>query len=168
MKKYNFQEELNLKASDDPEDILAGKLEYLRIYLSNAMRELRIKAGLTQVQLAKKLGVKQAAVSKLESALKDHELESVLHYLDALGADLLVAVKQGETLYQVSDNEDVVLLDLPVEVLQLAEAKGVSLREYVQAAIQHFQQDVSVPNGCGQNQSVETRGTELPHVPPAP
>lgn len=121
--------------SDDSEVIPASKLAFLRVYLANAMRELRAKAGLTQAQLAEKLGVKQAAVSKLESALKDHEFESVLQYLNTLGADLLIAVKHGETLYQVSHNEDVVLLDLPVEVLQLAEAKGISLREYVQAAI---------------------------------
>ncbi len=126
--------------SDRLEVIPDGKLEHLRLYLADAMRELRTKAGLTQVQLAKKLGVKQAAVSKLESALKDHELESVLHYLHMLGADLLMAVKHGDILYQVSDNEDVVLLDVPVEVVRLAEAKGLSLREYVETAIRHFQE----------------------------
>lgn len=141
---HDSQESLNAKVSDDPEVILVEKLEYLRLYLTEAMRELRTKAGLTQAQLARKLGVKQAAVSKLESALKDRDLESVLHYLHALDADLLVAVKQGETLYQVSDNEDVVLLDVPVEVVQLAEGKGISLRDYVQIAIRHFQeQDAS-------------------------
>lgn len=138
MKQYNFQDWLNRKVSDDPEVILAGKLEYLRLYLTDAMRELRTKAGLTQAELAEKLGVQQAAVSKLESALKDHELESVLHYLHTLGADLLVAVKQGEELYQVSDNEGVVLVDIPMEVAQDAEGKGMNLREYVHAAIQHF------------------------------
>lgn len=140
MKQYNFQDWLNRKVSDDPEVILAGKLEYLRLYLTDAMRELRTKAGLTQAQLAEKLGVQQAAVSKLESALKDHELESVLHYLHTLGADLLVAVQQGEELYQVSDNEGVVLVDVPMELVQYAKVKGMNLREYVQTAIQHFLQ----------------------------
>lgn len=49
-----------------------------------------------------------------------------MHTLDA---DLLLAVKQGEQLYQVSDNEDVVLVDVPAEVAQLAAAAGMSLRE---------------------------------------
>lgn len=138
MKKYNFQEWLHRKVSDDPEVILEGKLEYLRLYLTDAMRELRTQAGLTQAQLAEQLGVQQAAVSKLESALKDRELESVLHYLHTLGADLLVAVRSGKELYQVSDNEGVLLVDVPAEVVQLAEAEGISLREYVQAAIQRF------------------------------
>ncbi|MEH1846641.1 MAG: helix-turn-helix domain-containing protein [Nostoc sp.] len=138
MKKPNFQAWLQQKVSDEPEVILAGKLEYLRLYLTDAMREIRNKAGLTQAQLAQKLGVKQAAVSKLESALKEHELESVLHYLHALGADLLIAVKQGEDLYQASDNEGVLLVDVPDVVAQKALAAKMSVREYVRIAIEKF------------------------------
>ncbi|MEH1943580.1 MAG: helix-turn-helix domain-containing protein [Nostoc sp.] len=138
MKKPNFQAWLQQKVSDEPEVILAGKLEYLRLYLTDAMREIRNKAGLTQAQLAEKLGVKQAAVSKLESALKEHELESVLHYLHALGADLLVAVKQGDELYQASDNEGVLLVDVPDVVFQKALAANMSVREYVRVALDKF------------------------------
>ncbi|MEH1935364.1 MAG: helix-turn-helix domain-containing protein [Nostoc sp.] len=138
MKKPNFQAWLQQKVSDDSEVILAGKLEYLRLYLTDAMREIRNKAGLTQAQLAEKLGVQQAAVSKLESALKEHELESVLHYLHALGADLLVAVKQGDELYQASDNEGVLLVDVPDVVAQKALAANMSVREYVRVAIEKF------------------------------
>jgi transcriptional regulator with XRE-family HTH domain len=138
MKKPNFQAWLQQKVSDDPEVILAGKLEYLRLYLTDAMRELRVSSGLTQAQLAEKLGVQQAAVSKLESALKDRELESVLHYLHTLGGDLLVAVKQGDNLYQVSDNEGMLLVDVPASVAQNARLAGMSLREYVSVAIEKF------------------------------
>ncbi|MBD2506790.1 helix-turn-helix domain-containing protein [Nostoc muscorum FACHB-395] len=138
MKKPNFQAWLQQKVSDEPEVILAGKLEYLRLYLTDAMREIRNKAGLTQAQLAQKLGVKQAAVSKLESALKEHELESVLHYLHALGADLLIAVKQGDDLYQASDNEGVLLVDVPDVVFQKALAANMSVREYVRVAVDKF------------------------------
>ncbi|MBD2440060.1 helix-turn-helix domain-containing protein [Nostoc sp. FACHB-110] len=138
MKKPNFQAWLQQQVSEDPEVILAGKLEYLRLYLTDAMREIRNKAGLTQAQLAEKLGVKQAAVSKLESALKEHELESVLHYLHTLGADLLVAVKQGDDLYQASDNEGLLLVDVPDVVAQKAMAANMSLRDYVRVAIEKF------------------------------
>ncbi|GJD21368.1 XRE family transcriptional regulator [Rivularia sp. IAM M-261] len=138
MKKHNFQAWLNQPLGDDPEVVLAGKLEYLRLYLTDAMRELRSKAGLTQAQLAEKLGVQQAAVSKLESALKDHELESVVNYLHALGADLLVAVKQGKDLYQASDNEEVLLVDVPISVAQLASTAGMSAREYVNTAVDSY------------------------------
>lgn len=138
MSKYNFQTWLKQKISDDPEVVLAGKLEYLRLYLTDAMREIRTKVGLTQTQLAEKLGVQQAAVSKLESPLKEHELESVLHYLHALNADLLVAIKQGEDLYQVSDNEEMFLVNIPAAVEQQAIARGMNLRQYVQEAIAQF------------------------------
>ena len=138
MKKPNFQAWLQQQVSDDPEVILAGKLEYLRLYLTDAMREIRKKSGLTQAQLAEKLGVQQAAVSKLESALKEHELESVLHYLHTLGADLLVAVKQGDDLYQASDNDGALLVDVPAVVAQKALAANMSVREYVLAAIEKF------------------------------
>jgi transcriptional regulator with XRE-family HTH domain len=138
MKKPNFQAWLQQQVSQDPEVILAGKLEYLRLYLTDAMREIRNKAGLTQAQLAEKLGVKQAAVSKLESALKEHELESVLHYLHTLGADLLVAVKHEDDLYQASDNEGVLLVDVPDVVAQKALAANMSVREYVRVAIEKF------------------------------
>jgi transcriptional regulator with XRE-family HTH domain len=143
MKKPNFQAWLQQPLGDDPEVVLAGKLEYLRVYLTDAMRELRLKAGLTQAQLAEKLGVQQAAVSKLESALKEHEFESVLHYLHTLGADLLVAVRSGEELYQVSDNEDLLLVDVPVSVAQNAAAAGMSVGEYVRAAIEQFSPQVN-------------------------
>ena len=142
MKKPNFQAWLQQKVSDEPEVILAGKLEYLRLYLTDAMREIRNKAGLTQTQVAEKLGVKQAAVSKLESALKEHELESVLHYLHALGADLLVAVKQGDDLYQASDNEGSLLVDVPDVVFQKALAANMSVREYVRVAVEKFSSEV--------------------------
>lgn len=138
MKKHNFQAWLNQPLGDDPEVVLSGKLEYLRLYLADAMRELRSKAGLTQAQLAEKLGVQQAAVSRLESALEDHELESVGNYLHALGADLLVAVKQGKDLYQASENEEVLLVDVPISVAQLASTAGISTREYVHTAIENY------------------------------
>ena len=142
MSKYDFQAWLKQKISDDPEVVLAGKLEYLRLYLTDAMRGIRTKLGLTQAQLAEKLGVQQAAVSKLESPLKEHELESVLHYLHTLEADLLIAVKHGEDLYQVSDNEEILLVDVPAELEQKAIMAGMDLRQYVREAIANF----SVPS----------------------
>lgn len=80
-------------------------------------------------------------MSKLESALKDHEIESVLKYPPALDADLLIAVRQGEELHQVSDRQHSVLVDLPVEIEKLAEAKGMGVREYVRSAIELKQQE---------------------------
>ncbi len=72
---------------DTPSARLAERQEIFRIALSQAMREVRQKKGLTQKELAKKLNIGQSWVSKLESANNDHTFESVLQYLEALGAD---------------------------------------------------------------------------------
>lgn len=80
---------------DTPEARRAGKKEALRISLTGAMRKARKRAGLTQGEVAERLGVSQSWVSKLESANYDHQIESIVAYLDALGATLTLAI-QGE------------------------------------------------------------------------
>ena len=72
---------------DTPETRLVERQALFRVALTQSMRNLRKKMGLTQAELAEKMGVGQSWVSKLESANNDHTFESVLAYLDALGAD---------------------------------------------------------------------------------
>lgn len=78
---------------DTPETRRAGKKEAVRLALTDAMRQARTEAGLTQSDLAERLGVSQSWVSKLENANYDHQIESVVAYLDALGADLTLAIR---------------------------------------------------------------------------
>jgi transcriptional regulator with XRE-family HTH domain len=80
-----FLEEL---VSDTSETRRVGKQEWLRLLLTEAMRTARRRACLTQEQVAERLGVTQGWVSRLEHAGHDHTLESVVAYLDAVGADL--------------------------------------------------------------------------------
>jgi transcriptional regulator with XRE-family HTH domain len=77
---------------DTPESRLAERQEIFRIALTQAMRDARKRVGLTQKQLAEKLGVGQSWVSKLESANNDHTFESVIAYLNALGADFEASI----------------------------------------------------------------------------
>lgn len=70
----------------------AGDIEYLRYALSHALRELREHRGLTQAQLAARLGVEQAAVSKLESPRRTHDLVRIAEVIRALEGELIVAV----------------------------------------------------------------------------
>lgn len=77
---------------DTPESRLAERQEIFRIALTQAMRDARKRVGLTQKQLAERLGVGQSWVSKLESANNDHTFESVIAYLNALGADFEVSI----------------------------------------------------------------------------
>ncbi len=125
------------RLTTDKQAVLEGKLTHLRMYLALAMRELRTEANLTQKELATSLGVQQAAVSKLESHNRDHKLESIVRQLAALDAELLVAVKKGDDIFQVSDDEAHLLVDLPAEVADWADEAGVELREYVMDAVEH-------------------------------
>lgn len=77
---------------DTPETRLVERQELFRIVLTQAMRDVRKQVGLTQKELAQKLGVGQSWVSKLESANNDHTFESVIAYLNALEADLEASI----------------------------------------------------------------------------
>jgi transcriptional regulator with XRE-family HTH domain len=88
---------------ETPETHLIECQELFRIDLTQAMRNLRKATGLTQKEVAEKLGVTQSWVSKLESANNDHTFESVLAYLDALGADFEALIYlQGKEFTRVS------------------------------------------------------------------
>lgn len=94
-----FQEVL----PETPETHLIECQELFRIDLTQAMRNLRKATGLTQKEVAEKLGVTQSWVSKLESANNDHTFESILAYLDALGADFEALIYwQGKEFTRVS------------------------------------------------------------------
>lgn len=56
---------------------------------------IRRAAGLTQIQLAAKLGVGQAQVSKIERQ-SDMLLGTLAAYLTALGVDTQIVVEVGE------------------------------------------------------------------------
>lgn len=56
---------------------------------------LRRTTGMTQIELATKLGVGQAAVSKVERQ-SDMLLSTLSAYLTALGVDAKIVVKVGE------------------------------------------------------------------------
>ena len=75
--------------------------EEIRIALTDTMRRVREASGLTQQQLADRLGVGQSWVSRLESANYDHRVESVVTYFAALDAELVMAVKRNNVTYPV-------------------------------------------------------------------
>jgi transcriptional regulator with XRE-family HTH domain len=82
--------------AETPETCFAERQELFRIALTQAMRNVRKETGLTQSDLAQRLGVGQSWVSKLESANNDHTFESVLAYLNALDADFRATILLNE------------------------------------------------------------------------
>ena len=83
-----------------------GKQAWLRLALTDAMIAARKEAGMTQKDVAEALGVSQSWVSKLESANYDHQIESVVSHLDAVGAELMSTVKVSDKAIAV-ENENV-------------------------------------------------------------
>lgn len=62
------------------------------------LRELRKAAGLTQAQLAERIGVSQRQVPKIEHGdLNNSRLGTLRSYIDALGGELEVGYVAGDT-----------------------------------------------------------------------
>ena len=78
-------------------------LEHLRIMLSVEMKDLRSCRGLTQAQLAERLGCNQSWVSKVENAENNTGIESILRYLFALDANLVLGVLDNEQFLPVTE-----------------------------------------------------------------
>ena len=53
-----------------------------------ALRELRKRAGLTQEQVAERMGTSSTYLSRLEAGQRDIRLSTILRLLDALGTGL--------------------------------------------------------------------------------
>lgn len=56
--------------------------------VGRALRELRKRAGLTQEQVAERMGTSSTYLSRLEAGQRDIRLSTILRLLDALNADL--------------------------------------------------------------------------------
>lgn len=73
--------------------------------LSLAIKLLRLKDGLTQAELANRLGVSQPMIRKLEIPNKKRKLETFINALDELGGELIVEVvekKEGSHFFHAS------------------------------------------------------------------
>jgi transcriptional regulator with XRE-family HTH domain len=78
--------------AESAESQRAAREDIFRIKLAEAMRSVRKHMDLTQIEVAKRLGVGQSWVSKLESSNHDHTFESVLSYLDVIDANLVATI----------------------------------------------------------------------------
>jgi len=123
-----------IRAPKSAEFEAAARLAHLRLELALTMQTLRTSAGLTQKDVADRLEVNQPAVAKLER-VGDHKIESVVRYLGELGAELMVAVRQGDDVVQVSDDRERLLVALPREVDDWAAAAGMDLDAFVMQAL---------------------------------
>ncbi|MDQ1136760.1 DNA-binding XRE family transcriptional regulator [Microbacterium sp. SORGH_AS 1204] len=67
------------------------------------LRELREQLGLTQQQLAQRIGVGQRQVSKIENGdLDSARISTVRKYVEAVGGDLVIEYVAGDSRLQVA------------------------------------------------------------------
>ena len=64
-----------------------AELVELKIVLTERLREVRQAKGVSQVELAKRLGSSQSRVAKMEAATSDVSLDLIFKALLALGED---------------------------------------------------------------------------------
>lgn len=99
---------LSLKefAADHPVDrkrVDAHKARMLAETRAYRLRELREEAGLTQAQLAERIGVGQRQVSKIEHGdLDNAKIATIRSYLEAVGGGLAIEYVLGDQRIRVA------------------------------------------------------------------
>lgn len=87
----------------DQERVDAHKERMLAEVRAYRLRELREAAGLTQVQLAERIGVGQRQVSKIENGdLDSAKIGTIRGYLQAVGGGLSIEYVLGDERVQVA------------------------------------------------------------------
>lgn len=93
--------------ADRPVDrgrVEAHKEQMLAQVRAYRLRELREQAGLTQSELATRIGVGQRQVSKIENGnLDDAKIRTVRAFLEAVGGDLAIEFVVGSQRMKISD-----------------------------------------------------------------
>lgn len=85
------------------ERVEAHKERMLAEVRAYRLRELREGAGLTQQQLANRIGVSQRQVSKIERGdLDSAKIGTIRRYLEAVGGGLAIEYVTGDTRVQVA------------------------------------------------------------------
>ena len=69
---------------------IAFDIQTAKLRLAHKLAEIREKADLTQAQLAKKMGVSQQLVSRIESGSDNLTLETLIKFLDLFGVSMTI------------------------------------------------------------------------------
>lgn len=96
-------EELAAKYPVDRSLVESHKTRMLAEVRANHLRELREQAGLTQTQVAERIGVGQRQVSKIERGdLESTRVGTIRSYLEAVGGDLSIEFVVGDLKVKVA------------------------------------------------------------------
>ena len=87
----------------DREEVEKHKRRMLAEVRAYRLRELREQAGLTQAQLAERIGVGQRQVSKIENGdLDNAKISTIRSYLQAVGGEMSIEYVLGDERVQVA------------------------------------------------------------------
>jgi ribosome-binding protein aMBF1 (putative translation factor) len=67
-RRANYMDEVRARLAADPESNAAFQKELARLQLARQIAEARKRAGLSQAQLAERIGTKQTGVARMERA----------------------------------------------------------------------------------------------------
>lgn len=97
-KTSNALEILRRRAEKDPELQKLYEEEKVNFYVALAIREARLANGLTQAQLAKKVGTTQSVIARLEDAdYEGHSLSMLQRIADCLNRKIVIRLDPLQT-----------------------------------------------------------------------
>jgi ribosome-binding protein aMBF1 (putative translation factor) len=81
------------RAQHDPEFAEGLETGYAAFKVGVVLRQARERAGLTQEQVAERLGTKKSAISRIENRAGDIRLSTLDRYAAAIGWDLALQLR---------------------------------------------------------------------------
>lgn len=84
-------------------DTLENELEHLELVIPAMLLKIRKDAGLTQAELARRMGCNEPHVSKIEQRSSGlPQIRTLVRYLSAAGARLMIGARHGGQVHDVS------------------------------------------------------------------
>lgn len=87
----------------NPEQIEKHKRQMLQAMRTHQLRQLRMQAGMTQQQIADRIGVSQKQISKIETgSIENAKISTLRSYLEAIGGELSIDYVYGPTRIKIA------------------------------------------------------------------
>ena len=89
-----FEPDLEEELSKSKKFEMAYEVEMAKLKMAHKLAELREGIGISQAELARKMGVSQQLVSRIESGSDNLTIETLIKFFDILGVHLKIGVSK--------------------------------------------------------------------------